>query len=54
MERISLLYEYLSKEVFLMNIKVCKLTKDMADDYIDYFEHRAFSDENIQKGCYCV
>lgn len=37
-----------------MNIKVCKLTKDMADDYIDYFEHRAFSDENIQKGCYCV
>ena len=26
----------------------------MSDDYIDYFEHRAFSDGNIQKGCYCV
>lgn len=54
MERISLLHEYPSKEVFLMNFKVCKLTKDMADDYIDYFENRAFSDGNIQKGCYCV
>ena len=37
-----------------MNFKVCKLTKDMSDDYIDYFEHRAFYDGNIQKGCYCV
>ena len=37
-----------------MDIKVCKLTKDMADDYIDYFENRAFSDGNIQQGCYCV
>ena len=26
----------------------------MADDYIDYFDNRAFSDGNIQKGCYCV
>lgn len=54
MERISLLHEYPSKEVFFMNFKVCELTKDMSDDYIDYFEHRAFSDGNIQKGCYCV
>ena len=37
-----------------MDIKVCKLTKDMMDDYIDYFENRAFADGNIQKGCYCV
>lgn len=37
-----------------MDIKVCKLTKDMAADYIDYFDNRAFSDGNIQKGCYCV
>lgn len=37
-----------------MNIKICKLTRDMADDYIDYFDNRAFSDDNIQKGCYCV
>lgn len=37
-----------------MNIKICKLTKDMTNDYIDYFDNRAFSDGNIQKGCYCV
>ena len=37
-----------------MDVKICKLTKDMADDYIDYFDNRAFSDGNIQKGCYCV
>lgn len=36
------------------NIKICKLTRDMSDDYIDYFDNRAFSDGNIQKGCYCV
>ena len=35
-------------------IKVCKLAKNMAAGYIDYFENRAFSDGNIQKGCYCV
>ncbi len=29
-------------------IKVCKLTKNMAAGYIDYFENRAFSDGNIQ------
>lgn len=37
-----------------MDITVCKLTKNMANDYIDYFDNRAFSDGNIQKGCYCV
>lgn len=37
-----------------MDITVCKLTKNMADDYIDYFGNRAFSDGNIQQGCYCV
>lgn len=37
-----------------MNIKVYKLSKDMADDYINYFDNRAFSDGNIEKGCYCV
>ena len=37
-----------------MDIKVYRLTKDMADDYIDYFGNRAFSDGNIQQGCYCV
>lgn len=37
-----------------MDIKICKLTRDMADEYIDYFDDRAFSDGNINKGCYCV
>ena len=37
-----------------MDITVCKLTNNMANDYIDYFDNRAFSDGNIQKGCYCV
>ena len=26
----------------------------MWDDYIDFFETRAFTDGNINKGCYCV
>ena len=37
-----------------MDIIVKRLTADMADDYIDYFDNRAFSDGNEQKGCYCV
>lgn len=37
-----------------MNIKVCRLSKDMAEDYINYFDNRAFSDGSIEKGCYCV
>lgn len=37
-----------------MDIKFCKLNQDMASDYIDFFDERAFSDGNINKGCYCV
>ena len=37
-----------------MNIKVFKLSKDMAEDYISYFDTRAFLDGDIEKGCYCV
>ena len=37
-----------------MNIKVLKLSKDMAEDYISYFDNRAFLDGDIEKGCYCV
>lgn len=37
-----------------MNIQVCKLGKDMAEDYIRYFDNRAFGDGNAEKGCYCV
>ena len=37
-----------------MDIKVCKLEKDMADAYVEYFDNRAFSDGSPEKGCYCV
>ena len=37
-----------------MNIKIHKLSKDMADDYIRYFDSRAFGDGDTEKGCYCV
>lgn len=37
-----------------MEIQVYKLSRDMADAYISYFDNRAFSDGNPQKGCYCV
>lgn len=37
-----------------MNIKVSKLNKDMAEEYIDFFDNRAFSDGSAEKGCYCV
>ena len=37
-----------------MDITIKKLTPELAEDYIDYFDNRAFSDGNAQKGCYCV
>lgn len=37
-----------------MEIKTVRLGKEMAGSYLDFFDHRAFSDGNIQKGCYCV
>ena len=37
-----------------MDVIVKRLMPDMAEDYIDYFDNRAFSDGNEQKGCYCV
>ena len=37
-----------------MDIIVKKLTPDLAEDYINYFDNRAFSDGNKEKGCYCV
>lgn len=37
-----------------MNIKIYQLNPNMASDYIDFFDERAFSDGNINKGCYCV
>lgn len=37
-----------------MDIKIEELHSDMALKYVDFFENRAFSDGNINKGCYCV
>lgn len=37
-----------------MDIKIQELKPDMALKYIDFFDNRAFSDGNINKGCYCV
>lgn len=37
-----------------MEITVKKLTPDLAEEYIDYFDNRAFSDGNKEMGCYCV
>lgn len=36
------------------NIRVQKLTPDMAEQYVSYFDTKAFSDGNEQMGCYCV
>ncbi len=37
-----------------MEIKIQELSSDMAHEYIDFFDNRAFNDGNINKGCYCV
>lgn len=37
-----------------MDIKVNKLNKNMVEEYIDFFDNRAFSDGSAEKGCYCV
>lgn len=37
-----------------MDISINVLTPDMADEYITYFDEKAFSDGSKEKGCYCV
>ena len=37
-----------------MQIEIRRLSRDMADAYIRYFDDRAFSDGSPEKGCYCV
>lgn len=37
-----------------MRIQVRRLSKAMAEEYIRYFDDRAFSDGSPEKGCYCV
>lgn len=38
----------------VMQLEVKKLDRNMADAYLDFFDHRAFSDGSAEKGCYCV
>ena len=37
-----------------MDIIIKKLTPELAEEYINYFDYRAFSDGSKEKGCYCV
>ena len=37
-----------------MEIQVRKLTKEMADAYLNYFDHDAFSDHEEWSACYCL
>lgn len=37
-----------------LTYKIQELNPDMIQKYIDFFENRAFSDGNMNKGCYCV
>lgn len=37
-----------------MNITIRQLTKELSTDYLDFFDHRAFSDGNPNGPCYCT
>lgn len=37
-----------------MDIRVCRLNRNMTDAYVDFFDNRAFSDGSAERGCYCV
>jgi GNAT superfamily N-acetyltransferase len=37
-----------------MNIEIRKLTKELTEDYIEFFDNRAFSDNPEWSACYCV
>lgn len=37
-----------------MTIEVKRLNRNMTEEYLDFFDHRAFSDGSAEKGCYCV
>jgi len=37
-----------------MNIEIRKLTPDLADDFFDFFDNRAFSDHAEWSCCYCT
>jgi GNAT superfamily N-acetyltransferase len=37
-----------------MEIQIKKLTSELVNDYIDFFDHVAFRDNDEWAGCYCV
>lgn len=37
-----------------MDITVRRLNRNMTEEYIDFFDKRAFSDGSAERGCYCV
>jgi len=37
-----------------MNITIKRLTPDLTHDYLDFFDNRAFSDNNPNGPCYCT
>ena len=37
-----------------MQISVCKLTPELLDDWLSYFDKDAFSDNEEWCGCYCM
>jgi len=36
-----------------MNIEIHRLTAELADDFFDFFDNRAFTDNSPQGPCYC-
>ena len=37
-----------------MNIEIKKLTADLLDDWLYFFDNTAFSDNDNWAGCYCM
>ena len=37
-----------------MNIEIRKLTPELADDFFDFFDNRAFTDNSPEGPCYCT
>jgi len=37
-----------------MNIKICKLTPDLAEDYVHFFDTTPHDDNTDEAKCYCV
>ena len=38
----------------MKTIVIRQLTSELKDDYLDFFDHRAFSDDNPNGPCYCT